>query len=206
MPGSATALLVSGLQNDFFDERGALAVSSADVSGLRAIVPTIERVLAVAREVGCLVVHTPERTLEAGMSDSSAWGVQYELNSWSRAFAAEGTWGEDPLAGFAAEAGEPVVHRYRAGALYDTRASVLLRSAGIGRLILVGAETHRTILATAIQAACLDYEVVVPEAAVASADRERHDTAIAVLRSWAHVVDVDEALDELTNTYELLED
>jgi nicotinamidase-related amidase len=206
VPGSATALLLSGLQNDFFDPRGALAASGADLSAIQAIVPDVEHVLRGAREAGYLIVHTPERTLEAGMSDSPAWRRQYELNGWLDSFAAERTWGEEALDGFEPKAGEPVVHRYRAGALSDTRASVLQRSADVGRVILVGVETHRAILATAIQAVCLDYEIVVPESAVASADPEHHAAAISVLRSWAHVVGVDGALDGSSGqTYELLE-
>jgi nicotinamidase-related amidase len=197
MRRSATALLVSGLQNDYFDAKGALAATGSDISAVQAIVPAVERVLGAARDADCLIVHVQERTLEGGMSDSPAWRAQYELNGWQDTFAAEGTWGEEALDGFAPQDDELVVERYRPGAIYDTRASVLLRSAGVGRVVVVGAETHRTILATAIQAACLDYEVVVPEGAVASADPARHAAAITVLGSWAHVVDVDGAVERL---------
>lgn len=200
-----TAVLLSGLQRDFCDERGALVAGGGDAAEIQLMLPYAERVLAAARAAGSLVLHVPERTLRDGMSDSSAWRAQYALNGWSNAIAVEGSWGEGAVDGFVPEAGEPVVHRYRPGALYDTRTVVLLRSACISRVVLVGAETHRTILATAIQAACLDYDVVIPQQAVASSQSELGEAALLAMRSWARVVETTELLRELTDaTQELV--
>jgi nicotinamidase-related amidase len=188
--------MATGFQNDFVADEGALAATSGGVDAIQAMLPEAARVLAAAREAGWLVVHLPERTLRDGMSDSDAWRAQRALNGWRTAFAAEGSWGERFVEGFEPEPGELVVERSRPGALVDTRASVLLRSAGASRVVLVGVETHRSILATAIQAVCLDYEVVVPIQAVASADEALARAAVDVLRSWAQVVDVDSLVAE----------
>lgn len=192
-----TAFLLSGLQHDFCSEHGALAALGADLTAVQAALPQVQRVLTAVRTAGLLVIHLPEQALRGGMSDSHAWQDQRARNGWRHAIAAEGGWGEGFVEGFGPERGEPVVHRHRPGGLYDTRASVLLRSAGVAQVILAGVETHRTILATAIQAACLDYRVVIPAQAVASTEPVLGPAAIQSLGSWARLLDVDDLLHEL---------
>lgn len=202
MGRAPTALVLLGLQHDVCDPRGALAAAGGDVSGMPAMLGAAARVLEAARTAGAPIVHAPEQALAGGLSDSRAWRAQLELNGLAEPPAAEGTWGEEIVAGFEPREDELVVPRHRPGALYDTRASVLLRSARVRRLVLVGAETHRAVLATAVQAVSLDFEVIVPVDAVAAADPLLGVAAVQVLGSWARVAELEAAVEELVERVE----
>jgi|GEM_PF-5539724 len=190
----ALGLIACGFQRDFCERDGALAASGRSVEPIRAILGEAERVLAAARAAGIVVLHSPERALARGMSDSPAWRDQARLNGWTQPIAAEGEPGERILDAFAPLPGELVVPRHRPGALIDSRASVLLRSAGVDRVIVIGVELHRAVLATALQAVCLDYRVSVPRDAVGGSDAAAGRAALAALASWARVVATDELL------------
>src|SRR5918999_1653750 len=53
-----TALLVIDMQLDFLGPEGYLARKGYDVAPLRAIIPTVNRVIRAARAAGCVVVFT----------------------------------------------------------------------------------------------------------------------------------------------------
>lgn len=193
----AVALIACGFQHDFCDPNGALAASGRSVEPIVEMLGEAERILAAAREAGVVVLHSPERVLLHGISDSPAWRDQAQLNGWTEPIAVEGEPGERVLDAFAAISGELCVPRHRPGALIDSRASVLLRSARVDRVIVIGVELHRAILATALQAVCLDYRVTVARAAVAGTDVRAGNAALEVLASWARVVETDELLEGL---------
>jgi nicotinamidase-related amidase len=192
---SSTALLVCGLQNDLCSDNGAFASAGFDISPIGSMLPEARRVLTLARDAAMLVLHLPEEVLPGGASEAPAWREQGTFNGWPATAFRKGTWGAEAIGGFLPLAGEPVVPRHRSGGLSDTRAAVLLRSAGVRRVILVGAETHRAILATAIQAVCLDLEVLVPRDAVAGIAEPVSAAALQVLASYARLVSVDDMLE-----------
>jgi biuret amidohydrolase len=157
------------------------------------MMPAARSILSIARSSGMPVLHLPECALQNGLSDSAGWRDQRARNGWPEELAHEGTWGHAFVPALAPTVGELVVDRYRPGGLVDTRAPVLLRAGNVRRVVVAGVETHRAILATAIQAVCLDFEVVIARESVGSTDIDRGEAALEVLQSsWAEVVSAKE--------------
>lgn len=181
---SRSALVLTGLQRDYCDPRGALAASGVDVTPLSSIVPQTRTLLGRARAAGATVLHLVEATLPSGRSDSRVWRASKLRVSTTARLDLE----EEIVPDLRPEVGDLVIERYRSGGFVDTRAEVLLRSNRVGTIVLVGVETHAAVLATAIQGSGLDYDIVVAEDCVASRDRRLHDAALDLLRVWARVL------------------
>lgn len=179
-----SALVLTGLQRNYCDPRGALAASGVDVTPLSSIVPQARALLGRARASGATVLHLVETTLPSGRSDSRVW----RASKLRVAMTAPHDLEEEIVPELRAEVTDLVVERYRSGGFVDTRADVLLRSNRVGTIVLAGVETHAAVLATAIQGSGLDYDIVVAEDCVASRDRRLHDAALDLLRVWARVL------------------
>lgn len=70
-----TALVVIDLQQDFLSTTGYFARKGYDPSPLRAILPTVNRLISAARKAGVTVIHT-RQGYRADMSlalDASEW-------------------------------------------------------------------------------------------------------------------------------------
>jgi biuret amidohydrolase len=74
---ASTALLVIDLQIDFLSPDGYFAKGGDDPAPLRAILPTVQRVIHAARASGCLIVYTRQ-----GHRDDMADMTPYQL--WRR--------------------------------------------------------------------------------------------------------------------------
>ena len=178
------ALILTGLQRAYCDPRGDLAARGSRVEVLAAVVSRAAALLADARAAGAVVVHLVEAVLPAGRSDSPSWRRSRLRGATSVAtdLAAE------IVPSLRPREDELVVERYRLGGFIDTRTEVLLRSNAVGTIILAGVETHGSVLATAIEAAELDYDVFVAEDCVAARDVRLHEVALDLLRIWTAVV------------------
>jgi ureidoacrylate peracid hydrolase len=192
-----TALLLTGLQKAYSGPGSAMAAGGLDVSPLRAAYPHLSTILAAARRAHLPILHFREISLAAGISDSAAWRKYRERAGAGMPISPSDPRGLEFLDDFAPAPGELVIDRFRPSGLQDTRADVLLRSAGIRNVIIAGAETHRSILATAVQAVGLDYLFIVPFEATASASPEMHDAAISILDAWVELLPVSEVVARL---------
>lgn len=193
----ATALLLTGLQKAYSGPGSAMAAGGLDVSPLRASYPHLSKILAAARGAELPILHFRELSLADGVSDSAAWRNYRERAGSGIPISPNDPRGLEFLDDFAPEPGEFVIDRFRPSGLQDTRADVLLRSAGIRNLIIAGAETHRSVLATVLQAVGLDYLVTVPSEATASARPEMHDAALGILDAWIELLPVSEVVARL---------
>jgi len=173
-----TALVVVDVQNDFADPGGSLAVASGS-----AIVATVNREIAMARNNGALVVATqdwhPESTPHFA-KDGGIWPVHCVAGTWGAALHPElalpddaprvrkGAGGEDGYSGFTMR--DPVTGETVATELED-----LLRDAGIERVVVVGLATDYCVKATALDAVRLGFETHVLTDAIAAVDLEEGD-------------------------------
>lgn len=187
---SGTALILTGLQRAYCAADGALARGGLDAGRLRAVFPAVAELLDGARQSGAPVIHLREMSLASGRSDSPAWRAHRQCAGAELPISADDTTGFEFIADFVPRADELAVERYRPGGLRDTRADVLLRSAGARTVIVAGVETHRSVLATALQGVELDYRVLVPRDAIAATRADAHDAALRLLDSWVELTSV----------------
>jgi nicotinamidase/pyrazinamidase len=162
-----TALVVVDLQNDFADPAGGLYVRGGEeLAGLLA--PE----LSAAREAGAVVVLTqdwhPARTPHFD-SDGGPWPVHCVAGTWGAELVPgldvrpadpvvrKGTGGEDGYSGFSVR--DPVSGQTSATALQRE-----LDSRGVRRVVVTGLAGDVCVAATAVDAATLGYQTVVPVA------------------------------------------
>lgn len=177
------ALILTGLQRAYCEPHGDVAATGANVAPMTAIIPAAAALLAEARAAGAVVVHLVEAVLPAGRSDSPAW----RRSRLRGATSVSGDLAAEIVAPLRPREGEIVVERYRTGGFIDTRTEVLLRSNAVGTVVIAGVETHGSVLATAIEAVELDYDVFVAEDCVAARDPGLQRVALDVLRLWTTV-------------------
>lgn len=82
--------------------------------------------------------------------------------------------------------GDYFVLKPKYSAFYETSLQTLLQHLGARRLVVAGFATDICVLATALDAAMRDYEVVVPQDASAAETGEAHRTTLAHLRRVLH--------------------
>jgi nicotinamidase-related amidase len=170
---SGTALLVVDMQRDFL-EPGA----PAQTLGGLALVPRINRLSAAARRARVPVIFTHERH----RADLSDFGIELE---YERVHCLEGSPGAELAPGLVVEPRDyHITSKRRYDAFQGTDLHELLRSLGIGTLVVAGVCTDVCVSATVQRARCLDYRVFVVTDGVAATSRARH---AAALRCLGHV-------------------
>jgi biuret amidohydrolase len=168
-----TAVLVVDMQRDFL-EPGA----PAETIGGLALVPRINRVTRAARLAGVPVIFTHERH----RADLSDFGIELE---YERVHCLEGSPGAELAAGLVVESRDyHITSKRRYDAFQGTDLHELLRSLGIGALVVTGVCTDVCVSATVQRARCLDYRVFLVKDGVAATSRARHEAA---LRCLGHV-------------------
>jgi nicotinamidase/pyrazinamidase len=181
--GPGTALIVVDVQNDFADPAGGLSVA-----GGAAIIPTIDREIAMAVANGALVVATqdwhPESTPHFA-KDGGIWPVHCVAGTWGAELhpdlalpedaprVRKGANGEDGYSGFTMR--DPV-----SGDTLPTELEGLLRDAGVDRVVVTGLATDYCVKATAIDAASLGFRTSVLTDAIAAVDLEPGDGERAI--------------------------
>jgi nicotinamidase/pyrazinamidase len=162
---SSTALVVVDLQNDFADPAGGLYVAGGE-----ELVDRLAPHLAAARAAGALVVLTqdwhPSRTPHFD-TDGGPWPVHCVAGTWGAELVdglevraedpvvRKGTDGEDGYSGFSVR--DPV-----SGEVDRTALQGVLDARGVRRVVVAGLAGDVCVAATAVDAAALGYDTVVP--------------------------------------------
>ncbi len=170
---ATTALVVVDLQNDFADPAGGLSVAGGD-----AIVPVVNREIAMATATGATVAFTqdwhPETTPHFA-KDGGIWPVHCVADTWGAELhpgvtvpevavrVRKGSNGEDGYSGFTTR--DPTT-----GETAPTELESLLRDRGISRVVVVGLATDYCVKATALDAARLGFDTALLTDAVAAVD------------------------------------
>lgn len=163
-PGAAALVLVD-MQNDFVSPEGKMAELGFDLADVATIVAPLGRLLAAARDVGLLVVHT--RMLNDRAQNSPSW---YAF--WGEpVVAVPGSWGAEHIPALAPRPGEPIVAKYGYGAFLGTNLDTILRRAGVQTVIVAGTGPEICAGDTLRQAFALGYHVVAVADCLASFSR-----------------------------------
>jgi len=194
---ATTALVVVDLQNDFADPAGSLAVH-----GGVNIVPIVNGEIAAARSAGAFIVFTqdwhPESTPHFA-KDGGIWPVHCVADTWGAEIypavdatavaesprIRKGQNGEDGYSGFSMR--DPLT-----GETTPTGLNVMLRDAGVTRVVVCGLATDYCVNATAVDATRLGFETaVLIDACLAvnlqpgDGDRALEAMSAAGVRTWS---------------------
>lgn len=148
----STALIVVDMQNDFVKPGGALVVASAAET-----IPTIQRLLALARDHALAVFYTQD-THEPGDMEFPIWG-QHVLR---------GSWGWRIIDELAPQPGERVIEKLRYDGFFGTSLDHELRLRGMRTVIVCGTVANICVLHTAGSAALRGYRVLLPVDAISA--------------------------------------
>jgi len=188
MSPARSALLVIDMQRDFLDPGGYAAHAGLDVEALRRPLPAIRNLLATARRLGLLVVHTreghrpdlsdcPAAKLERSRAAGAAIGSVGPLGR----LLVRGEFGHDFIDVLQPLPGEPVVDKPGYGAFHQTDLAQILQTRGIEHLVLSGVTTEVCVHSTLREAVDRGYRCVLAADACGSAHPHLHEAALQMV-------------------------
>jgi len=179
-----TALVVIDLQKEFFVEGLGECFDE-----MRAILPRVKRLIAMARDLNCRVIHTRE-SYKADLSDVDAYRLSLDyvgkpgplgrfciLGEPGHEFVEEGR----PLPD------ETVIDKASFGAFYNTGLDDLLRQVGIDHLILCGVTTQACVHSTLREAVDRGYWCLTVADCCAALEAGMHDAALDLIAGEGHL-------------------
>lgn len=181
------ALLVIDMQHDFVDPGAGCYASGAE-----RIVARLAALARACRAAGIPVIHTKEMHrpggVDAGRELDSGPGMRTAAPGepavpWHTV---RGTRGAEIVPELSPEPSDYVVEKPRFSCFLGTELEFLLHGLDVSTLLLTGVCTDVCVLWTAGDAFQRDYYVRVVEDCTAGSASERHDAALAIMRSFTY--------------------
>ncbi|MGO4336630.1 cysteine hydrolase family protein [Labrys sp. KB_33_2] len=174
-----TALIVIDLQEDFLSPTGYFARQGYDPSPLRAILPTVNRLIDAARAAGIRIIHTRQgyRGDMADMTPYEKWrrkragldGTQVLLRSSP---------GFEIVSDIDVRPEDIIVDKTCNGAFTYTDFEHVLRAQGITHLLFSGCTTDVCVHTTLREACDRNFQCLTISDACASGDQRAHEAAL----------------------------
>lgn len=161
-----TALILIDMQNDIAHPDGQAFIPDAGHK-----VRAMAAVLDAFRTAGAPVMHVV-RSYRRDTWDVERFRVPYFQNG--PGFTVEGTWGAQIVDRLTPEPGEPVVVKQRFSAFFQTELDMLLRRAGVTRVVVAGVNLPNCPRTTMYDAIGHDYDVVAVADGLATTSDETH--------------------------------
>ena len=184
---ATTALVIIDMQRDFLLPGGFGELLGNDVSTLTKVIEPLGTVLAAARALGMLIVHTREGH-RTDMSDCPP--AKLARGRLDTPIGSEGPFGRVLIRGeyghgiieeLAPADGEVVLDKPGKGAFYATDLELLLRNAEITSLIVTGVTTEVCVHTTVREANDRGFECLVPSDCVGSYFAEFHEVGLRMI-------------------------
>ena len=184
-----TALVIIDMQRDFLEPGGFGAALGNDVTRLQAAVEPCRAVLAAARKVGLLVIHTREGH-RPDLSDAPP--LKVERGDPALRIGAQGPMGRilvrgepghDIIPELYPVAGEPVIDKPGKGAFCQTDLELMLRNRGIETLLVCGVTTEVCVNTTVREANDRGFRCIVLSDCCASYFPEFHQAGLAMIKA-----------------------
>ncbi len=190
-----TALIVVDMQNEFCSPDGIPGKNGANVKPVKAIVPTLQRLLQTARSTSVRVLYL-RHTHEPDLSNLSPARLSFYAMLYGGSItpyhAIRGTWGHKIVPELTPEEGEIVINKDRSSGFFATNLDLLLRSNGIESVVISGMATHACVESTARDAGFYDYYVVVVKDGVADYSRKLHQASLLTMSNRCNMATSEE--------------
>ena len=184
-----TAVVMIDMQRDFLEPGGFGETLGNDVSLLARAIDPAAALMAGARKLGMLVVHTreghrpdladaPPAKIERGAPSMRIGDVGPMGRILIR-----GEKGHDIIPALAPKAGEPVVDKPGKGAFFATDLHAILANRGIENLIVGGVTTEVCVHTTVREANDRGYRCVVAEDCCGSYFPEFHEVGLRMIKA-----------------------
>ena len=184
-----SALVIIDMQRDFLEPGGFGAALGNDVSKLQAAVAPCSAVLAAARRLGMLVIHTREGH-RPDLSDAPPHKV--ERGDPKNRIGARGPMGRilvrgepghDIIPDLYPLKSEPVIDKPGKGAFYQTDLDLMLRNRGIDTLFVCGVTTEVCVNTTIREANDRGFRCIALSDCCASYFPEFHQAGLAMIKA-----------------------
>jgi ureidoacrylate peracid hydrolase len=189
MAPSETALIVVDMQNAYASPGGYVDIQGFDVSGAKAVIERIERIIAASRAMGVQVIFFQNGwdagKKEAGTPDSPNWWKSNALKlmraepQLDGTLITRGTWDYELVPEMAPQPEDIVLPKPRYSGFYGTQLDQILRARRIRNLVFVGIATNVCVESTLRDAYFLEYfPILIEDAAMPAGPPELHAATV----------------------------
>ena len=174
-----TALMVIDLQIDFCSANGYFASMGYDPAPLAAIVPAVNRVIAAARQAGCLIIHTRQgyRADLADMTPYEKWRRKRSGLENTQVLLRSSP-GFQLLPELDVAETDVIIDKTCNSSFTYTDLEHVLRSQGITHMLFTGCTTDVCVHTTLREACDRNFQCLTISDACASGDQKAHEAAL----------------------------